>query len=443
MSTTSAPNPRGGTLFSAALGWLLGLALVKLGNPVVLNHLVHRPSNLSEWVFEAWPPVYGYPLLLLVLALSWPVIRRPTVECPRYLVWLPVLWLGWQILAWWASVDRSFSGPVVVHYASVVGCYFAGLLALSRVRDLRGFWIGLLVGFTWVMLSGFDQRYGGLAASRRAIYEQADWQSFPPEYLARVASDRVFATLFYANTLAGVVLLLLPALVVAGWGLWPERLRLYRSVFAGLLVYAGISCLFWSGSKAGWLIAGVVGFVALLHLPLRKDLRLLAAGLAMLLVLAGFGLRFGDYLERGATSAVARIDYWRVAVRIVAHKPITGSGPGTFGHLYRELKPPEAEMSRVVHNDYLQQASDAGLPAGVLFTAWLTGALLVSYRRSLDHPVSWAVWLGVLAWSLQGMVEFGLLIPAVSWVGMVFLGWLVGVEHRDRQRSGASLALKS
>jgi hypothetical protein len=375
--------------------------------------------------------------------LSWSVIRQPTADCPRSLLWLPVLWLGWQCVAWWASVDRAFSGRVVVHYASVVGCYLAGLLALSRVRNLRGFWIGLLAGFAWVMLAGFDQYYGGLAATRRAVYEQTDWQSLPAEYLARVASNRVFSTLFYANTLAGVVLLLLPALLVAGWDLWPERLRLYRSIFAGLLLYAGVSCLYWSGSKAGWLIAGVVGLVALLHLPLRKELRLIAAGVALLLVLAGFGLRFADYFERGATSAVARLDYWRVAVRIVGQKPITGSGPGTFGHLYREMKPPEAEMSRVVHNDYLQQASDAGLPSGLLFGAWFAGALLVTYRRSRDHPITWAVWLGVLAWALQGLVEFGLLIPAVSWVGMVFLGWLVGVQHRDRQPSGAGLAFKS
>ena len=35
-----------------------------------------------------------------------------------------------------------------------------------------------------------------------------------------------------------------------------------------------------------------------------------------------------------------------------------------------------------------------------------------------------AVWLGVLGWSLQSLVEFGLYIPALAWPAFTFLGWL-------------------
>jgi hypothetical protein len=434
MSGQASPTPAStGALFSAALGWMLAVALVKLGNPVVLNHLILAPSTLGEWVFGPWPPAYGYPLLVVVLALAWPLARRGMPDVPPWLIWLPLAWLGWQIVACWGTLDRSLSALVVLHYASVVACYFMGLFSLSRVRNLDGFWLGLLVGFAWVLIAGMDQHHGGLAATRRWVYEQPDWQSLPPEYLARLASNRVFSTLFYANTLAGVVLLLLPALLVAGWRLWPERYRLYRAITTGLLLYAGIACLFWSGSKAGWLIAGAVGFVALLEVPLKKHIRITVALVVLGIVMIGFGIRFADYFERGATSAAARFDYWRVAVRIVSDNPVLGSGPGTFGHLYRELKPPEAEMSRVVHNDYLQQASDSGVPGALLFGSWIVGAALIAYRRSRGGRLARCVWLGFFAWSLQGLVEFGLLIPAVSWVGMVFLGWLVGAEHRDRQ----------
>ena len=439
-SPTQSPT---GAWFSAALGWLLALALVKLGNPVVLNHLIHSPSTLGEWVFGPWPLTLGYSLLVAVLALAWPLVRRGVPDVPRWLVWLPLAWLGWQILACWGSLDRGLSARVVLHYASVVACYFAGLLALSRVRNMRGFWLALLIGFAWVLIVGLDQHYGGLAATRRWVYEQSDWQSLPPEYLARVSSKRIFSTLFYANTLAGVVLLMLPALLVAGWRLWPERYRLYRAICTGLLLYGGVACLFWSGSRAGWLIAGLVGFVALLWVPLKRPVRITVASLCLAIALVGFGIRFADYFDRGAPSAVARFDYWKVAIQIVSDKPILGSGPGTFGHLYRELKPPDAEMSRVVHNDYLQQASDSGLPGMFLFTGWIFGAAYIALRRGRGSLLARCVWLGFFAWLLQGFVEFGLFIPAVSWVGMVFLGWLLGSEHRDRHGFEEALTCNS
>jgi hypothetical protein len=39
-----------------------------------------------------------------------------------------------------------------------------------------------------------------------------------------------------------------------------------------------------------------------------------------------------------------------------------------------------------------------------------------------------AIWLGVLGWSLQSLVEFGLYIPALAWPAFAFLGWLLGLR---------------
>jgi hypothetical protein len=43
-----------------------------------------------------------------------------------------------------------------------------------------------------------------------------------------------------------------------------------------------------------------------------------------------------------------------------------------------------------------------------------------------DDWQTFTVWLGVLGWSLQGLVEFGLYIPALAWPAFAFLGWLLG-----------------
>jgi hypothetical protein len=36
-----------------------------------------------------------------------------------------------------------------------------------------------------------------------------------------------------------------------------------------------------------------------------------------------------------------------------------------------------------------------------------------------------AIWLGLLGWSLQELFEFGLYIPALAWTAFGLLGWLL------------------
>ena len=90
-------------------------------------------------------------------------------------------------------------------------------------------------------------------------------------------------------------------------------------------------------------------------------------------------------------------------------------------------------MARLAHNDYLQQASDSGWPAFLFYAAMVGGGLAVSGRRTLGTG-SWeqfAVWLGVLGWALQSLVEFDLYIPALAWAAFALLGWLIASTAND------------
>jgi hypothetical protein len=42
----------------------------------------------------------------------------------------------------------------------------------------------------------------------------------------------------------------------------------------------------------------------------------------------------------------------------------------------------------------------------------------------MDDWQTFSVWLGVLGWSLQGLLEFGLYIPALAWPAFALLGRL-------------------
>ena len=76
-------------IFAASLGALLGLSLLKFGNPVLMDKQVVTPANAYEWVLDAWPLAVGQGLFILVTLLGLFVIR-PRPHAPRWLVLAPL-----------------------------------------------------------------------------------------------------------------------------------------------------------------------------------------------------------------------------------------------------------------------------------------------------------------------------------------------------------------
>ena len=177
----------------------------------------------------------------------------------------------------------------------------------------------------------------------------------------------------------------------------------------------------------------VLGLLSLLRLPFSSRLKAVLVAGVLLAGLAGFYWKYAVFFEKGAKSVSARFDYWRAAVQTTRDKPLFGTGPGTFAIAYQKVKRPESEMARLVHNDYLEQASDSGLVGLLAYALFIAGALFQSFprsgRASETQPEDWltfAVWLGVLGWALQSFAEFGLYVPALAWSAFAFLGWLLG-----------------
>jgi O-antigen ligase len=184
------------------------------------------------------------------------------------------------------------------------------------------------------------------------------------------------------------------------------------------------------------LIGLLIGSVALAHLPTRPQIKLTIVTLGLLLGLGGLWFKHAVYFSKGATSASARTDYWKVAMQIIQAKPIFGSGPGTFFREYGRLKPPEAEMARLAHNDYLQQGADSGIPGLLTYSCIWIGSLAWLYRKSIKRPLTFGVWLGLTGLALHSLVEFGLYIPATSWLHFTLLGWLLAEEARPEGMTG-------
>ncbi len=464
-------------VFPVLFGCFLGLTLLKFGNPPIMEKFVETPSNAWEFVIGyPWPISWGYGMLgglglLALFAARW---RPPSL---RWIVFLPLIWLAWQVAAVSQSVDAELSRPTLWHFVACCGCFYIGYFCLGPSIRLPGVLVGMAAGFLLVLATGFEQHFGGLEQTRKYfyLYILPQMKEIPPDYLKKMSSNRIFSTLFYPNALAGVILLLVPVVLslVAGAHRWFTAGA--RAFLAAAIFLAAIACLFWSGSKGGWLLLLLLAFFALLHLSFSRRLKILFVCFILLGGLGVFGWKYAGFFQRGATSVVARFDYWHAALRTAVAHPLFGTGPGTFARPYAQLKRPESEMARLVHNDYLEQASDSGWPGFLFYLGFiilvLSGTYPADFWTRLGEPGTsppqnqthsdvvlshgdrkatsrdkappaaavfaatatdfyiFAIWLGLLGWALQSLFEFGLYIPALSWPAFTFLGLLLRRRH--------------
>jgi O-antigen ligase len=280
-----------------------------------------------------------------------------------------------------------------------------------------------------------EQHFGGLKATREYFltYVQPQMKEVPPGYLQKISSNRIFATLFYPNALAGAILLLLPPILSVLWGLRERFTAGARGLLVATVGFGALACLFWSGSKGGWLLALLLGIIVLLRLKIKTNVKVGLIAAVLALGLAGFFARHLAFFEKGATSVNARFDYWRAGVQITREHPIFGTGPGTFYIPYEKIRDPKSEPSRLTHNDYLEQATDSGIPALLLYAGFIVGGLVWS-ARTKEFREDWqrfAIWVGVLGFALQSLMEFSLYIPALSWTAFAFLGWMMGCAKSE------------
>jgi O-antigen ligase len=310
----------------------------------------------------------------------------------------------------------------------------------------------LLAVFAFSLVRGANQHHFEFRRDYELLSEgqATGWTNFPPEAVAslkhneliihtngidianpvileKLRKGRVHGTLVYPNAFAGAILLLLPAAFACVFAGTRELRPWLRWLVIALTTSLGLGCLYWTGSKSGWLIAiGMIALGVMIRAPVSNRIKIAIASAILLGGLTVFGVRFQKYFASGATSVSARFDYWKAAAQVIQEQPIFGSGPGTFQRPYARLKAPESEMARLTHNDYLQQASDSGLPGAFTYILWTLGALILAARKA-KSPIAFACFLGVSGWFAQGLSEFSLYIPALAWPAFTLLGILVGL----------------
>jgi len=418
-------------LLEMSLGVLFFLCLLKFGTPVIMDKYMIWPANVYEWVLNlSWPFPIAWGAVIIIGIIGIFAARKPSGLSP-ILIALPVAWFLWQLLAAVFSVAPDLTLATLFHFAGSMVCFYAGLLGLGQAGRIPWLCLALIAGLFLVLATGLEQHFGGLEESQKywQLYVYPTLREVPPGLMKKMTSTRIFSTLFYPNALAGAILLVLPVVLGALWDARKAFTVPARLFLMSCFALAAMACLFWSGSKAGWLIFLLLGIAFILSQPVSRRVKTAVVLMVILVGLSGFTIRYLGFFKKGATSVVARYDYWQAALEMTVEKPFVGNGPGAFGKGYARHKRPESEMAQLTHNDYLQQAADSGIPGCLFFTSFVVWAMFRAHRNirlaAEGGMFRLAVWLGLLGWTVQSTVEFGLYIPAIGWLGFALLGWLL------------------
>ncbi len=362
---------------------------------------------------ENW--LYGPALLCLLAGLLIAVLARGPVEMPSGAP-------AWMLLAFslYATVSLSWSltpFPSLVTWL-VYACLPLGFFGLSlsprRDRFIHAAFLGLQAALALLGLWGVAQVM--VLHANRAGYPLED-----------------------ANNFAALMNLgLMPAL--AAMLTAPDRRRFIWTAAAAMAESGG---LFATESRAGLLCFFILSLALFLMVAkdarpfLRRSLGVMAA-MAALFTLLSLHAPDGGAAARLATvpaltgdeAAMNRPVLWRATLDMIAERPWTGTGFGSFYLAYPPHRPVEDRVSagQWAHNDPLQFAAEMGLSALLLFYAFAAGFLWRTYRalsQCKDMPAAIAgPACGILAVLLHAHVEFQFyLMPVLIVTGVWLAEW--------------------
>jgi O-antigen ligase len=440
--TAPGPPSNADLIFPLIIGFFFFITIIKFGSPVIIqysvvqgNVVLDAPQDFVSAIFDIWPTNWAPWLFVPVALVGVFAIALDRVKL-HWALALPLIWLVWEFVSAAQTVNPALTKITLTHFTVCVCFFYLGFFARTGMANPWAVWAGMGLALCWAMRTGIEQHFGGLEATRKMMAESPGLSGMSakmlsnPEYLKRLASNRIFGTFGgYANSLAGGLVLLLPLTLVFVWNLTPKVRTRIRVLFLLILGGCGLGCLYWSGSKAGWLVALVVGLVALGHSPLPLKWRRWVIYGVLVLGVAGFAYKYAGFFHKERNSVGARFTYWRAALTVVRQHPLLGTGPGTFQIPFAQLKNPTDEMARLCHNDYLEQASDSGLLGFISYTAMVITFLAILYRYSIQKPpfrwLNFAIWLGIFGLCLHSLVEFHLYVPALAWPMFFLCGWLM------------------
>lgn len=230
---------------------------------------------------------------------------------------------------------------------------------------------------------------------------------------------------------------------VTGWRrLLPHLARPAMAYFLSLAISAPALLATESRGGVAAAIAGVAVFAYCLYAPRLGMWRRIALGVALPGVVL---LAFGLFLHYGAThpdsEAADRFRVYALTVNLIADRPWTGYGPGSFPDVFAMARTPDiSQVWLQAHCLYLELALELGLPAALALCGCVVGIFAACLKTAFRHPERRTqAALGCAATALvaaHALLDFSMQIPAVALTWAVITGTAMGRAARaDKSRA--------
>ena len=275
----------------------------------------------------------------------------------------------WTLVSAFFSTDKAASLNAAAGFFILILFYYI-CHSVAKKHHLAALY-AVTLSAALLSLYGLYQYFIGFDASIAWVKSQAAFQNSEP-FLERLGSKRVFSTLIYPNTFAGLLIMAIPVCIAL--------IKNEKKMRPVLLAVMALLCvnLFLTKSVAG--IASLAA-ASLFTALLIRDRELagfrtgvFSAGIAAAAILAFVIILRGP--EKLLVSLPGRIESWFLMGDVILNKFITGSGPGTFETAYNSPAFKGAQYLKYAHNAPLQAAVELGLTGAALFTA----AVIFAYR---------------------------------------------------------------
>lgn len=199
-------------------------------------------------------------------------------------------------------------------------------------------------------------------------------------FFVKHSSYRVAGPLEDPNDFAYLLACTLP---IAGYLMSADRQRRVLWGFCFLAIAAAMLATFSRGA-----LVGIGALLLWAVLTRRIPVWVIVSGLVSALVIVALALTvwkplidvaFHEKTHIAQNNTESREAFWVAALKLAAREPLTGVGPGRYP---KEALPllrnnPIALKEPVTHNSYLEILAEDGLPALLLFAAYLAGVWLL------------------------------------------------------------------
>lgn len=395
---------------------------------------------------QPWMPEYAFyfkiaPKLIftvLVFLLTLFSSKRIIPKKPWSLAdWLLVVFLFFTLLSTALSENLQLSIIGFIRLMSTIFVYFMAKELLSSVLVRKMF---LHIFLTILGLFGFVGTLQFFLGRPIGLFlEDAGSGSFGYVTTEGEKFYRVMGFTGHPTFFASVLCLLIP--VAIGIALNMYRQKITKKLDLGVVLFTGLFgliALFATYSRSGWMAMGVslIFFLKLIRSGHKKInfpsivVLLLFTGLSLVAVVPIITSRLQtipDFLQTGAGSG--RIDLIEQAVWMIKESPIFGVGLNNFTKIMaqNDLSPAARNFLYPVHNTFLLFLSELGIPAGILFIAFVFVSLKSSFAKVKNNLVNFGVWVGAFTFVINAQFHTLFNLDPSLDIFMVMLAYLTTI----------------